>query len=175
MKDMGVAKEFLGLEIVRCRESRTLHLSQQSYTHKVLERFNLLTCNPSLTPMDSSGVDNCKDSPAASSDTPYRQAIGSLMYLMICTKPDLAYCIGKLSQYCESPTVAHWNAVKRVLRYVKGTQTLGIMFGRTDSSVPIGYCDSDWAGCKQSRKSTEGYVFLLSGEQYRRDPRNKAL
>ena len=92
------------------------------------------------------------------------------MYLMICTRPDLGFAIGRLSQYCEEPLSCHWNAVKRVYRYVKGTQNIGIVYDAksgTSSEVPVtpivGYCDSDWAGCNDSRKPAEAYVFLLTG------------
>ena len=89
------------------------------------------------------------------------------MNLMICTRPELGFAVGRLSQYCEEPLRCHWNAVKRVYSYVKGTQNMGIVYdakSEASSDVPIvGYCDSDWAGCNESSQSTEAYVFLLTG------------
>ena len=123
--------------------------------------------NPTATPMIQSSKLTPEDSKALSADVPYRSAIGSLMYLMICTRPDLGFAVGRLSQYCEEPLRCHWNAVKRVYRYVKGTQNMGILYDAKSETSPdspiVGYCDSDWAGCNESRKSTEAYVFLLTG------------
>eukprot|EP00171_Calliarthron_tuberculosum_P000235 IDg235t1 len=82
---------------------------------------------------------------------------------MISTRPDIAYAVGKLSQYCENPLKSKWTAVKRVLRYIKGSTGKGIMYGAVNPLKTIGYSDSDWAGCVETRKSTEGFVFLLSG------------
>ena len=124
--------------------------------------------SPTATPMaQQSSKPPSDDSKPLSDDVPYRSAIGSLMYLMICTRPDLGFAVGRLSQYCENPLKMHWNAVKRIYHYIKGTQDMGIVYDAkstpsSETSV-IGYCDSDWAGCSDSRKSTEAYVFLLTG------------
>lgn len=162
MKDLGDATEFLGLRIARDRNKRTLHLSQTSYIDKVLERFRMSDAKPCATPMEVSKptLESLDDPPA---EVPYREAVGSLIWLMICTRPDIGYAVGYLSQHCEKPLTSHWNAVKRVLRYVKGTRTAGLSFSSGPSLHPVGYCDSDWAGCRATRKSTEGYVFLVGG------------
>ena len=96
------------------------------------------------------------DTEALSSDIPYRSAIGSLMYLMICTRPDLGFAVETLSQHCETPLEYHWTAVKRVYRYIKGTKHMGITYGLNSSSNITAYCDSDVAGCGESRKLIEG-------------------
>jgi len=167
MKDLGSVSEFLGIEITRDRAARTLRLSQTSYIAKILERFQMSECKPTATPMVQSSKPSSEDSEPLPADVPYRSAIGSLMYLMICTRPDLGFAVGRLSQHCENPLKCHWNAVKRVYRYVKGTQDMGIVYdakSADSSDIPIiGYSDSDWAGCNDSRKSTEAYVFLLTG------------
>ena len=168
MKDLGGVQEFLGIEVTRNRGNRTLRLSQSSYIAKILERFQMSDSSPTATPMaQQSSKPPSDDSKPLSDDVPYRSAIGSLMYLMICTRPDLGFAVGRLSQYCEHPLKMHWNAVKRIYRYIKGTQDMGIVYDAkstpsSETSV-IGYCDSDWAGCSDSRKSTEAYVFLLTG------------
>jgi len=95
-----------------------------------------------------------------SENIPYREAIGSLMYLMIGTRPDLAFCVAKLAQYCESPKQKHWTAVKRVLRYVSGTKHFSLTY---EAGLAYGYCDSDWAGDVKDRKSTSGYIFMMCG------------
>ena len=83
--------------------------------------------------------------------TLYRQAIGSLMYLMVGTRPDISYALGQLSQYVQCPTEALLNGVKRVLRYVNGTRELEILFDGTTDLGPVGFCDSDWAGDQVDR------------------------
>ena len=166
MKDLGEAKIILGLEITRDRSSHKLWLSQTKYATSVLERFGMRDCRPVATPMlqcrnNEESLD-VLDQNETSSDVPYRQAIGALMYLMISTRPDLAFAVGKLARFCEKPQEKHWVAVKRVFRYISGTKDLGILF---DGRLPLelnGYSDSDWAGDLGDRKSTGGFVFLMS-------------
>lgn len=164
MKDLGEAHKCIGLEISRNRNTRTLYLSQHTYATSVLERFKMSNCNPCATPMelcrppiDASIIDpptNC----------PYRQAIGCLMFLMVGTRPDLSFTVGRLAQSCEQPRQSDWNAVKRVLRYVQGTKNVSLKYvGSADKPSISGYSDADWAGCVKSRKSTSGYVFMLCG------------
>eukprot|EP00171_Calliarthron_tuberculosum_P022843 IDg22843t1 len=135
MKNLGVASEFLGIKISRNRSDRTLHLSQAEYANTVLERFGMQDSKPIHTPMEPSALkstNRAHESTELAGEVPYRQAIGSLMYLMISTRPDIAYAVG-------------------------------IMYGNLTPTSSIGYSDSDWAGCVETRKSTEGFVFLLSG------------
>ena len=94
---------------------------------------------------------------------PYREAIGSIMYLMLMTRPDLAASVQILSRFMEKPTRIHWEAIKRVLRYIQGTKEMGLKFQRTQKFEVYGFCDSDWGGCLDTRRSTSGYVFLLGG------------
>ena len=98
-------------------------------------------------------------------NVPYRQAIGSLIYLVSCTRPDIAFAVSRLSQYLENAQNNHWDAVKRVLRYLSGTQTFVIQYGgvKDRSKKIIGYSDSDYAGDTVQRISTSGYIFVLAG------------
>lgn len=98
-----------------------------------------------------------------SDDVPYRQAVGSLMYLMVGTRQDLAFVVRKLSQYCEKPLKPHWISVKRVLLYISGTRNRGIQYGASQSLAIVRYSDSDWGGCLETRKTTSGNVFMLAG------------
>lgn len=98
MKDCGAAKICLGLEISRCRTSRTLHVCQGRYAEKVLQRFGMSDSKPVVTPMDVQLEHNALEGERCD-ETLYRQAIGSLMYLMIGTRPDIAFVVGRLSQY----------------------------------------------------------------------------
>ena len=127
---------------------------------KILERFGMENCKPIATPMLSQ-IEPYELSDVSFDPTMYRRAVGSLMYLMVGTRPDIAFVVGRLSQYMQNPTQALWSRVKRVLRYIRGTQNKGIEYRATDNDLPCGYSDADWAGCKIDRRSTTGYVFCL--------------
>ena len=85
------------------------------------------------------------------------------MYLSVSTRPDITYAVGNLARYTSKPTKAHWTALNRVLRYLKGTTHYGILYSRNESIICVGYSDSDWAGDVNDRKSTSGYLFQVSG------------
>ena len=91
----------------------------------------------------------------------YREAIGSLMYLMVMTRPDIAFAVNQVSQCCQNPGPGHWNGVKRILAYLAGTSNHGLLFKKNDEGSLIGYCDADYAGDADKRRSTTGYIFLL--------------
>jgi hypothetical protein len=93
---------------------------------------------------------------------PYQNAVGSLMYAMIGTRPDIAYSVGVVSRFASNPGSTHWTTVKRVIRYLKGTADYCVTYGPSKVGL-IGYCDADWAGNLDDRKSTTGYLFLLAG------------
>ncbi|XP_031256213.1 secreted RxLR effector protein 161-like [Pistacia vera] len=94
---------------------------------------------------------------------PYASAVGSLMYAQVCTRPDIAFVVGMLGRYQSNPDIDHWRAAKKVMRYLQGTKNYMFMYKRTDSLEVIGYSDSDFAGCVDSRKSTLRYVFIMAG------------
>jgi hypothetical protein len=94
---------------------------------------------------------------------PYKSIIGSLMYLMVSTRPDIASAVGLLSRFLENPGRTHYEAAKRLLRYVSKTRNMGLMFYSHGVIEVAGYCDSDWGGCPDTRRSTTGYVFKLGG------------
>ena len=96
------------------------------------------------------------------SRVPYASIVGSFMFAMICTKPDIAQEVGAVSRYMANPGGEHWNIVKKILRYIKGTSNAGLCYGGSDFTVR-GYVDSDFAGDLDKRKSTTGYVFTLAG------------
>jgi hypothetical protein len=93
---------------------------------------------------------------------PYSELVGSLLYLAVCTRPDIAYAVGVLARYMSKPMLRHWNAAKSLLCYLVGTMQCGISFDGKGGNLE-GYCDSDYAGDVDTRKSTAGYVFLLNG------------
>jgi hypothetical protein len=170
MQDLGLASTVLGIKISYNLEAGVLTLSQERYAEEVLKRFNMENCKPLPTPM-SPGTKftkemspRCDEEEEQMRDVPYRSAIGSLMYLMVCTRPDLAHSIGVLSRYLEKPGKQHWEGVKRILRYLKGTKDYALRFQRGENqSQFLGYTDSDYAGCHDTSRSTSGYLFKYGG------------
>ena len=94
---------------------------------------------------------------------PYASVVGSLMYAQTCTRPDISFAVGMLGRYQSNPGMDHWKAAKKVLRYLQGTKDYMLMYRKSYQLEAIGYTDSDYAGCVDTRKSTFGYIFLLAG------------
>lgn len=164
MTDLGEAKHLLGISIKRDWEKGTITLSQEQYIDKVLDKFNMADCDPRPTPLPSNHEILKGDTIDESmKDVPYASAIGSLMYAMVGTRPDIAAAVGILSRFTHNPQRTHWNMVKRVLGYLKGTKSYGLTYRKTGSQKFVGYSDADWAGDKNGRKSTYGYVFKVGG------------
>ncbi|CAM8997347.1 unnamed protein product [Rhodiola kirilowii] len=159
MKDMGEADVILGIRIKR--ENKGIALSQSHYAEKVLKKFNCLNCSPVSTPMDPNMklLPNTGD---AVSQLGYSQVIGCLMYAMTSTRPDIAYAVGKLSRYTSNPSTYHWEAIRRVLKYLKGTINYGLVYAGFPS-VLEGYSDASWITNLEDHSSTSGWVFLLEG------------
>jgi len=161
MKDLGEAKVILGPEIRRDKALGTLKLSQGKNAAQVLEEFGMAECNPIGTPLEV-GLQLVKTD--ESDDVlPYREAVGSVMYLMVGTRPDLAFAIGKLSRFVSCYGKEPWAAIKRVLRYVRGSMDKGLVFDKTSSCVLQGVSDADWAGDHETRRSTTGFTFIFGG------------
>ena len=102
------------------------------------------------------------------SRVPYANAIGSLMYAMVCTRPDISHTVGVVSRYMHNPGKDHWQAVKWILRYIHNTVDVGLVFEQKDSQYLVGYCDSDYAGDLDKRRSTTCYVFTIANAQVSR-------
>ena len=138
MKDMGNASYVLGVEILRGRNKGTLGLSQRNYLKFVLKRFSMENCKPALVPM-AVGIKLIEgmcpktlEEKKRMEETPYASALGSLMYAMLFTRPDLCYTVGVLSRYQMNPGIGHWNQIKHALRYVQGTLDYSLYFNQTD-------------------------------------------
>lgn len=168
MKDLGPANKILGMQIHRDRNNRKIWLSQKNYLRKILQRFNMQDCKPISTPLpinfklSSSMCPSNEAERKEMSRVPYASAVGSLMFAMICTRPDIAQAVGAVSRYMANPGKEHWNTIKRILRYIKGTSDAALCYGGSEFTVK-GYVDSDFAGDLDKRKSTTGYVFTLAG------------
>lgn len=162
MKDLGPARIMLGIQIERDRVNRKLFISQKDYVEYTLQRFGMENSKSVSTPMDKNSaklMHTSKDDPAG--DVPYRQIVGCLIYLVTCTRPDIAFAVSKLSSYLENPENCHYMAAKRVLRYIAGTRTKGILYNGSARINLKGFSDSDFAGDFETRKSTGGYVFRM--------------
>ena len=169
MKDLGEASFVLGIEIHRDRSRDILRLSRKGYIEKVLKRFEMHGCKPLDTPVAKGDKFSLAQCPRTSLEInemqkfPYASAIGSLMYAQVCTRPDLAFIVNMLGRYLSNPGMDHWKAAKRVMRYLQRTKDYMLTYRKSDHLEIIGYSDSDFAGCQDSRRSTSGYVFLLAG------------
>lgn len=177
MEDLGLAQTVVGIQITRLTHL-SYSITQTALASSVLDRFNFNHLKPASTPLPGGFklYQASDDEVQAFSleNVSYRSAVGSLMYLAQCTRPDLAYAVGVLSQHLEHPGRRHWDAVIHVFRYLTGTLNVGIVYSGEDSSTlagqrsfslpkPQAHCDSDWAGDRDSRRSTTGYIFKLAG------------
>jgi hypothetical protein len=168
MKDLGVAKQILGMKIIRDKASSTLKISQAEYVKKILSRFSMDEAKSVSTPLGSHFKLTKDQSPKTDQEkaymnkVPYASAIGSLMYAMVCTRPDIAHAVGVVSRYMSNPGKQHWEAVKWILRYLRGTSDMSLCFAGADLKLQ-GYVDADLAGDVDSRKSTTGFVYTLGG------------
>jgi hypothetical protein len=167
MVDLGEASWLLGIQITRDRASRSIYLSQQKYVTDLLDRFSMTTCKSLSTPFND-GLPLSKTMSPTTADemeqmrnVPYRSAVGALMYAMTCTRPDIAVAVSRVSCFMQNPGELHWAAVKRIFRYLHGTSQFVLRLSASSDVVLSGYCDADFAGCIDTRRSTYGYCFSL--------------
>ena len=161
-RDLGEAKLFLGMSITRDRAARTIKLSQPRMTRELINKYGLADGKTKPTPLGTLKLSKMTGSPLDVKDYTYSALVGSLNYLAVCTRPDISQAVGALSKYMSAPTTAHWLAAKHVLRYLASTTGYGITFNGASAKL-VGYCDADYAGDPDSRRSTTGYVFVLNG------------
>lgn len=151
MKDLGAARRILGMDILRNRATGTLVLSQSDYLAKVLKTFGMDDCKAVSTPLGSQfklqatpkGLE--LEEAREMEDIPYSSAVGSLMYAMVGSRPDLAYAVGLVCRYMSKPARSHWLAVKWIMRYIKGALKVNLTFKRGEDFKIRGYYDSDYA------------------------------
>lgn len=172
MKDLGRLSYFLGINVEQDDNTGEIRLDQERYIKDVLKKFNMFDCKGIATPLEIKQKEKKGGSDTTSPeneheeeilhDVPYQSVIGSLMYLCVWTRPDIAYAISYLSQFNNKPTASKWKEVKRVLRYLQGSAAKKIVFKNEENNTIMAYADADWAGCKLDRKSFTGFIFKLS-------------
>ena len=164
LKDLGLIKDYLGVDIDYDLNKGILKLSQTKYLTKVLERFNISNKTPKYTPLKA----NIKLVPykGTAKETEikwFQAAIGSLLYLAIVTRPDIAYSVILLAKFASNPSLEHRDAVNNIFNYLSKTINLGIIYNKDNNiSYISGHCDADYAGDIASAKSTSGYVFYIA-------------
>ncbi|XP_058002176.1 uncharacterized mitochondrial protein AtMg00810-like [Hevea brasiliensis] len=157
MKDLGPLHHFLGIQIQSTDSG--LQLNQTRYAYSILERAQMVDCQPMPTPLVQRH-DAVTDPTPVADPTFFRGLVGSLQYLTL-TRPDLSYSVNYISQFMHSPTLSHLKYVRRILRYLKGTIHFGLFFKKDTSLVLSAFSDADWAGCPTTRRSTTGYCTFL--------------
>ena len=168
LKDLGEANYILGIKLLRDRKNKVLALSQSLYIDKILARFSMENSKKGTLPFRH-GVHLSKEQSPKTLEQkermnriPFASVVGSLMYAMLYTRPDICYVVGIVSQYQSDPGEEHWIAVKHILKYLRRTSDYMLVYS-SGSLETIGYTDSDFQGDIDSRKSTSGYVFTLNG------------
>lgn len=155
----GYENHYVGIEFFRDRANRKIFINQKAYIEKLINKFEMGDCKKSSTPADNNVVLRKSLEEDKNEPFPYRQAVGSLMFAAIVSRPDISYSVGAVSRYLEKPNSSHVSAVKRIIRYLAGTSDFGIEYGGS-SVVLKGYTDSDHA--RDIDTSTSGYAFLIN-------------
>jgi hypothetical protein len=179
MKDLGQARFLLGMVIERDLKNKKIYISQPNHINTLLEKSGMLNCNPVDSPMED-GIRLKKDMrPCAEGQNlppyvadpedckRYQQILGSLNFIMMYTRPDIAFAVNTLSHFSKAPQSQHFAAIKRVVKYLASTKNHRLELGGNISnkkSNPLnlrGYVDADWGNCLDTRRSVTGYIFFL--------------
>ncbi|KAG8478459.1 hypothetical protein CXB51_028363 [Gossypium anomalum] len=155
LEDMGELHYFLGIEVSRS-SSGNLHVSQRKYIRELLDRGSMSNAKSVPTPMVSSSVLSNNEGTPLTDPTEYRSLAGALQYIIL-TRPDIAYAVNRVCQFMHAPTTSHMVALKRILRYLHGTSSHGLVFRRSDRLSLVGYADANWGLDFDDRRSTTGY------------------
>ena len=169
--EQGPTSFLLGVKVDRDRQNRTISLSQPAYVDSILETYRMHGCNPERTPMSEKARLSSTMSPVSNEDkedmkkVPYREALGKLLYLSIATRPDISYAVGVLCRFSENPGREHWAALKRVIRYLKGTREFKLTYGpaRATKDPFVTYADADLGGNIDNSRSTSGFAINVGG------------
>jgi histone deacetylase 1/2 len=160
LKDLGPLHYFLGIEVKKIHNG--LCLTLEKYATNILEKIGMTKCTSMPTPLSSSELISLADGShlGPKDSTQYRSVVGGLQYLTL-TRPDISFSVKKVCQFLHIPATTHWSAVKRILRYMKGTVQVGLTFKRSSSQLLSAFSDVDWAGCPDDRKSTSGFAIFF--------------
>jgi hypothetical protein len=176
-KDLGESQWILGMRITRDRAARTITLDQELYVTKAAEKYGLRNgvrtyATPELTAREITDGSDGAGTPAASRQR-YMEIVGTLLYAAISTRPDISHAVLRLTKYMQAPLMRHMTAAERVLRYLVGTNTLGLVFGREGATPPqdetrslqvSAYSDADWGNDVADRKSVTGWVVRVNND-----------
>jgi hypothetical protein len=173
LTDNGDVHHMLGMRITRDRVNKKLYIDQQQYVNDKLKSFKMDKCKESNVP--GSNIPLHKNTEQASYDTihEYQQIVGSLIYAQLSTRPDITHAVNMLSRYMTNPSSTHMIAAKKVLRYLKGAINFGLVYTsdinnndnklNNNNNINIrAYCDADWGGCVDDRKSTSGFCIFVN-------------
>ncbi|XP_066320312.1 uncharacterized mitochondrial protein AtMg00810-like [Miscanthus floridulus] len=157
IKDLSELRFFLGIDVKRTASG--FYLSQKRYAEAVLDRAGMMNCKPAPAPIDAKGKLSADGAPIDDA-TSYRSLAGALQYLTV-TRLDLAFAVQQACLHMHDPRVPHQALLKRILRYVRGTSSMGLhLCGSRNLSITA-YSDADWAGCPDTRRSTSGFCVFL--------------
>lgn len=161
---IGDCSSFVGMQIIRDRESSSIFVHREAYAKKVTERFSISRAKGVSVPADPHTILKPVESGASERQTmPYREAIGSLMFLAMVTRPDIAYAINAVSKFQNEHNDSHWRAVKRIFAYLIETANMEIEFRASKSRVELaGYSDADFASDIATIRSTTAYAFCMA-------------
>jgi hypothetical protein len=163
MKDLGELKYFLGIQVHRDRERKIIHINQSGYNRTILERYGMQNSKPASTPLATSArLVKATITDILTDQRGYQSIVGSIMYAMLATRPDLAQSIQQISQFSQNPTKTHEKAAKQALRYINGTIDEGITYNGNLGLRLKAWSDASWGG-EEGRKSVSGFVFTLAG------------
>jgi len=161
---------YIGFEIVRDRQRRTLTLYQTHKIKDLVKKHRFEQAQPEELPASKGLVLSVIDSPADGSPEqeamkayPYREIVGSCLYVAVMTRPDIAYTVNSLARFNNNPGKPHWNALRHLLRYLKGTADFGLKLGNLSDEICECYCDASWADNPDDRHSTSGYCVMIKG------------
>lgn len=163
MKDLGLASSCLGINIKQ--SSNFIEIDQSHYIKQVLERFGMKDCKPAPTPSDVNqkmSISMWNEENSLVGKVPYQELIGSLLYLSGATRPDIAFAVNDLSRFNNNHAEPHWKALKRILRYLKGTIDMKLRYEKTENNDMVAYSDADWGADSDKRRSCTGYVVNMS-------------
>jgi hypothetical protein len=169
MKFLGELRWCLGMRVTRDHAAGTLTLDQEVYVRNVLDRFHMEDSKTVSTPqtvgqpLSLSMCPSTEEEKADMANIPFRSAVGAILYASTRTRPDIATAVGDCCRYVENPGRAHWQALKRIMRYLRGTPTASLVYSKDSEADLVCYVDADWAGDVDTRRSTTGYLFILCG------------